>query len=172
MLPVELTNDEIRNFAAYKEYYAIAIGATSPKTKASVRKKQSSYDTTMPPSTAAGRRHSTSAKGKQHAKSSKPKTYPKYIVFVYFAFLCAGNGYQRKDKIKAKTRQNQVRNGKRGKVNQVNAKVKVKPVKTGHEFDPVWGCNNNKNKKKKKKKNNNNNNKSKVESTGVKRVIG
>nr|GEU40251.1 zinc finger, CCHC-type, retrotransposon Gag domain protein [Tanacetum cinerariifolium] len=39
-----------------------------------------------------------------------------------------------KDKIKAKTRQNQARNGKRGKVNQVKAKVKVKPVKTGHGF--------------------------------------
>nr|GEZ51200.1 hypothetical protein [Tanacetum cinerariifolium] len=35
-----------------------------------------------------------------------------------------------KDKIKPKTRQNQAGNGKRGKVNQ----VKVKPVKTGHEF--------------------------------------
>nr|GFA88113.1 hypothetical protein [Tanacetum cinerariifolium] len=73
MLPVELTNEEIRNSAAYKEYYAIATGAPPPKTKASSRKKQSSYDTTMPPSTTAGRRHSTSAKGKQHAKSSKAK---------------------------------------------------------------------------------------------------
>nr|GFC46527.1 reverse transcriptase domain-containing protein [Tanacetum cinerariifolium] len=34
------------------------------------------------------------------------------------------------DKIKAKTEQNQARNGKRGKVNQVKAKVKFKPVKT------------------------------------------
>nr|GEW80664.1 pre-mRNA-splicing factor ATP-dependent RNA helicase DEAH7 [Tanacetum cinerariifolium] len=36
------------------------------------------------------------------------------------------------DKIKAKTGQNQARNGKRGKVNQV--KAKVKPVKTEHGF--------------------------------------
>nr|GEZ30808.1 putative zinc finger, CCHC-type [Tanacetum cinerariifolium] len=39
-----------------------------------------------------------------------------------------------KDKIKVKTGQNQAQNGKRGKVNQVKAKVKVKPIKTGHEF--------------------------------------
>nr|GFA93923.1 hypothetical protein [Tanacetum cinerariifolium] len=38
------------------------------------------------------------------------------------------------DKIKAKTGQNQARNGKRGKVNQVKAKVKFKPVKTRHGF--------------------------------------
>nr|GFA99952.1 hypothetical protein [Tanacetum cinerariifolium] len=37
---------------AYKEYYAIASEAEPPKTKASVRKTQSSFDTTMPPSTA------------------------------------------------------------------------------------------------------------------------
>nr|GEU65740.1 copia protein [Tanacetum cinerariifolium] len=73
MLPVELTNKDIRNSAAYKEYYAIASGATPPKTKATVRKTQSSSDTTMPPPTAAGTRLSTSAKGKQPAKSSKAK---------------------------------------------------------------------------------------------------
>nr|GEV44128.1 hypothetical protein [Tanacetum cinerariifolium] len=39
-----------------------------------------------------------------------------------------------KDKIKAKTRQNPARNEKRGKVNQVKAKVYVKPVKTGYGF--------------------------------------
>nr|GFB79784.1 hypothetical protein [Tanacetum cinerariifolium] len=38
MLPVELTNEDIRNTAAYKEYYAITSGATPSKTKASVRK--------------------------------------------------------------------------------------------------------------------------------------
>nr|GEX17853.1 hypothetical protein [Tanacetum cinerariifolium] len=49
ILPVELTNKDIRNSAAYKEYYAIALGAEPPKTKESVRKTQSSSDTTMPP---------------------------------------------------------------------------------------------------------------------------
>nr|GEU77048.1 hypothetical protein [Tanacetum cinerariifolium] len=73
MLPVELTNEDIRNSTAYKEYYAIASGAAPPKTKASVRKTQSSSDTIMPPPTAACTRLSTSAKGKQPAKSSKAK---------------------------------------------------------------------------------------------------
>nr|GEZ70425.1 hypothetical protein [Tanacetum cinerariifolium] len=67
MLPVELTNKDIRNSVAYKEYYAIASGVAPPKTKASVRKTQSSSDTTMPPPTAASIRLSTSAKGKQLA---------------------------------------------------------------------------------------------------------
>nr|GEW55699.1 uncharacterized mitochondrial protein AtMg00810-like [Tanacetum cinerariifolium] len=48
ILPVELTNEAIRNSESYKEYYAIASGAEPPKTKASVRKKQSSSDTTVP----------------------------------------------------------------------------------------------------------------------------
>nr|GEV42859.1 hypothetical protein [Tanacetum cinerariifolium] len=73
MLPVELTNEDIRNSAAYKEYYAISSGAAPPKTKASMSKTQSSSDTTMPPPTAASTRLSTLAKGKQHAKSSKTK---------------------------------------------------------------------------------------------------
>nr|GEW19851.1 Gag-Pol polyprotein [Tanacetum cinerariifolium] len=73
MLPVELTNEDIRKSAAYKEYYAIASGAAPPKTKASVRKTQSSFDITMPPPTAVSTRLSTSAKGKQPAKSSKAK---------------------------------------------------------------------------------------------------
>nr|GEX16609.1 hypothetical protein [Tanacetum cinerariifolium] len=53
--------------------FAIASGATPPKIKASVRKTQSSFDTKMPPPTAAGTRLSTSAKGKQLANSSKAK---------------------------------------------------------------------------------------------------
>nr|GEY13561.1 hypothetical protein [Tanacetum cinerariifolium] len=73
MLPVKLTNEDIRNSAAYKEYYAIALGAAPPKTKASVRKMQSSSDTIMPPPMVAGTRLSTLAKGKQPAKSSKAK---------------------------------------------------------------------------------------------------
>nr|GEU90812.1 copia protein [Tanacetum cinerariifolium] len=63
----------LRNSATYKEYYAIASGAAPPKMKESVRKTQSSFDTTMPPTTAAGIRLSTSAKGKQLANSSKAK---------------------------------------------------------------------------------------------------
>nr|GEV56557.1 hypothetical protein [Tanacetum cinerariifolium] len=47
IFPVELTNEDIKNSAAYKEYYAIASGAAPPKKKAT--------------------------KGKQPAKSSKAK---------------------------------------------------------------------------------------------------
>nr|GEX29626.1 hypothetical protein [Tanacetum cinerariifolium] len=52
VLPIELTNEEIRNSNAYKEYYAIATG----------------------PTVAAGPRLTTSAKGKQAAKASKAKS--------------------------------------------------------------------------------------------------
>nr|GFA28719.1 hypothetical protein [Tanacetum cinerariifolium] len=73
MLPIELTNEDIRNPEAYKEYYTVASGAAPPKTKASVRKTKSSFDTTITPQTAAGTKILTSAKGKQPAKASKAK---------------------------------------------------------------------------------------------------
>nr|GEV19667.1 hypothetical protein [Tanacetum cinerariifolium] len=73
MLPIELTNEDIRNSEAYKEYYAVASGAAPPKTKASVRKTKSSFDTKITPPTTTGTRLSTSAKGKQPAKASKAK---------------------------------------------------------------------------------------------------
>nr|GEU80817.1 reverse transcriptase domain-containing protein [Tanacetum cinerariifolium] len=69
----KVTNEDIKNSKAYKEYYAIASGAAPTKTKASVRKTKSSFDTTITLPTAAGTRFSTSAKGKQPAKSSKAK---------------------------------------------------------------------------------------------------
>nr|GEV78633.1 hypothetical protein [Tanacetum cinerariifolium] len=68
----QLRNEATRNSESYKEYYAIASGAESPNTKASVRKKQSSSDTTMPPPTATGRRLKTSAKVGQPAKEKQP----------------------------------------------------------------------------------------------------
>nr|GEV19331.1 hypothetical protein [Tanacetum cinerariifolium] len=76
MFPIELTNAYIRNSEAYKEYYAVAKGATPPKTKASVQKTKSSSDTTVTPhpTAAAGTRLFTSAKGKQPAKASKAKS--------------------------------------------------------------------------------------------------
>nr|GEW89203.1 hypothetical protein [Tanacetum cinerariifolium] len=75
MLHIELTNAYIKNSEAYKEYYAVATGATPPKTKVSFRKTKSSSDTTVTPlpTAAAGTRLSTSAKGKQLAKASKAK---------------------------------------------------------------------------------------------------
>nr|GEZ81814.1 hypothetical protein [Tanacetum cinerariifolium] len=74
ILPIELTNEAIRNYESYKEYYAIASGAEPPKTKASVRKKHTSFDTTitMPPPTAKGKRLKTSAKVDKPAKEKQP----------------------------------------------------------------------------------------------------
>nr|GEW03491.1 retrovirus-related Pol polyprotein from transposon TNT 1-94 [Tanacetum cinerariifolium] len=75
LLPIELTNKDISNSNAYKEYYAVATGATPPKPKASVQKTRSSSDTTITPlTTAAGPRLSTYAKGKQPATTSKAKS--------------------------------------------------------------------------------------------------
>nr|GEX51589.1 hypothetical protein [Tanacetum cinerariifolium] len=75
LLRIELTNEDIRNFKAYKEYYAVATGSTPPKLKASVRKTRSSSDTTItPPTAAAGPRLTNSEKGKQAAKASKAKS--------------------------------------------------------------------------------------------------
>nr|GEU61389.1 hypothetical protein [Tanacetum cinerariifolium] len=42
LLPIELTNKEIRNSNAYKEYYAVATGAAPPKPKASTYISQAS----------------------------------------------------------------------------------------------------------------------------------
>nr|GFC61656.1 hypothetical protein [Tanacetum cinerariifolium] len=50
ILPIELTNDEIRNIKAYKEYYTCATGEAAPKPKASARKKKGDFaSSTTPP---------------------------------------------------------------------------------------------------------------------------
>nr|GEV74839.1 hypothetical protein [Tanacetum cinerariifolium] len=75
LLPIELTNEEIKNSNAYKEYYAIATRAAPPKPKASVRRTRSSSDPTItPPTAVVGPRQTTSQKGKQAAKASKAKS--------------------------------------------------------------------------------------------------
>nr|GEU92586.1 hypothetical protein [Tanacetum cinerariifolium] len=75
LLPIQFTNEDIRNSNAYKEYYAVATGVTPPKPKASVRKIRSSSDTTItPPTAVAGPRLTTYEKGKQAAKASKAKS--------------------------------------------------------------------------------------------------
>nr|GFA50095.1 hypothetical protein [Tanacetum cinerariifolium] len=75
LLPIKLTNEEIKNSNAYKEYYAIATRAAPPKPKASIRRTRSSSDITItPPTAAVGPRHTTSQKGKQAAKASKAKS--------------------------------------------------------------------------------------------------
>nr|GEX67352.1 hypothetical protein [Tanacetum cinerariifolium] len=81
MLPIELTNDEIRNTKAYKEYYACATGEAAPKPKASARRKRSGSDTSITPPTAittptttvaVALRLTAAAKGKQPAKAKSP----------------------------------------------------------------------------------------------------
>nr|GEX33503.1 hypothetical protein [Tanacetum cinerariifolium] len=75
LLPIELTNEEIMNSNAYKEYYAIAIRVAPPKPKASVRRTRSSSDASITPLTiAASPRLTAFAKGKQIAKASKAKS--------------------------------------------------------------------------------------------------
>nr|GEU78037.1 reverse transcriptase domain-containing protein [Tanacetum cinerariifolium] len=75
LLPIELTNEEIRNSKAYKEYYAIATGKAAPKPKTSVRRTKSGSDTSITPPTATATPRLTAAvKGKQTAKASKAKS--------------------------------------------------------------------------------------------------
>nr|GEX43892.1 hypothetical protein [Tanacetum cinerariifolium] len=83
LLPVELTNEEIRNSKAYKEYYAITTGEAAPKPKASARRTRSGSDTSITPPTttatprptaAATPRLTAAAKGKQTAKAPKAKS--------------------------------------------------------------------------------------------------
>nr|GEW28783.1 hypothetical protein [Tanacetum cinerariifolium] len=83
MLPIELTNDEIRNTKAYKEYYAFATGEAVPKPKASARRKRSDSDTSITPPTAtltpkptiaATPRLTVTAKGKQPVKATEAKS--------------------------------------------------------------------------------------------------
>nr|GFA33126.1 hypothetical protein [Tanacetum cinerariifolium] len=81
MLPIELTNDKIRNTKACKEYYACATGEAAPKPKACARRKRSGSDTsitlptaiTTPITTVVVTPRLTAAeKGKQPAKAKSP----------------------------------------------------------------------------------------------------
>ncbi|GJT91732.1 hypothetical protein Tco_1080577 [Tanacetum coccineum] len=72
ILPVALTNEDIRNSESYKEYYAIASGKIPPKTKGS--KKKADTDTTTkqkPPTIPKEKKEKKSGKGKQKAKELK-----------------------------------------------------------------------------------------------------
>nr|GEV46868.1 retrovirus-related Pol polyprotein from transposon TNT 1-94 [Tanacetum cinerariifolium] len=72
---LRLSQAQISNIEAYKEYYAIAIGEAAPKPKASVRRKRSSSDTSITPlNIAAGPRLTASIKGKRAAKVLKAKS--------------------------------------------------------------------------------------------------
>nr|GFA05902.1 hypothetical protein [Tanacetum cinerariifolium] len=72
---IELTNDEIRNTKAYKEYYAFATREAAPKPKARARRKQNGSHTFITPLTVVVTPKLTAAaKGKQPAKSTKAKS--------------------------------------------------------------------------------------------------
>nr|GFB19203.1 hypothetical protein [Tanacetum cinerariifolium] len=79
ILPIELTNEDIRNTTAYKEYYAYATRVAAPKPKASARKKMGDSDTSLTPPIATPTpittvahvpRLSAAAKGKQPARAT------------------------------------------------------------------------------------------------------
>nr|GEZ12055.1 hypothetical protein [Tanacetum cinerariifolium] len=84
ILPIELTNKDIRNTKAYKEYYACATGEAAPKPKASARRKRCGFDSSTTPPTAvaslrpittvaATPRLTAAAKGKQPARATSPQ---------------------------------------------------------------------------------------------------
>ncbi|GJW87998.1 hypothetical protein Tco_0163338 [Tanacetum coccineum] len=62
ILPMDLTNEAIKDSESYKEYYAIVSGAEPPKTKASVKKKQVESDKVKTPPATKGKRLKTTAK--------------------------------------------------------------------------------------------------------------
>ncbi|GJW92138.1 hypothetical protein Tco_0169691 [Tanacetum coccineum] len=70
ILPIELTNEDIRISESYKEYHAIASGKIPPKTKGS--KKKADTDTTTklkPPTVPKEKKEKTSGKGKAKLKN-------------------------------------------------------------------------------------------------------
>nr|GFB00566.1 hypothetical protein [Tanacetum cinerariifolium] len=79
ILPIELTNENIRNTTAFKEYYACATGVAAPKPKASAREKRGDSDTSLTPPIATPTpirtaapvlRLSAAAKGKQPGRAT------------------------------------------------------------------------------------------------------
>ncbi|GJV66192.1 hypothetical protein Tco_1477020 [Tanacetum coccineum] len=69
ILPVALTNEDIRNSESYKEYYAIASGKIPPKTKGSKKKADTDAITKQkPPTVPKEKKEKKSGKGKQKAK--------------------------------------------------------------------------------------------------------
>nr|GEX73791.1 hypothetical protein [Tanacetum cinerariifolium] len=83
ILPIELTNKDIRNTKAYKEYYACATREAAPKPKASTTRKRGGSDSSTTPPTAvaslrpittiaAAPRLTAAAKGKQPARATSP----------------------------------------------------------------------------------------------------
>ncbi|GJR74898.1 uncharacterized mitochondrial protein-like protein [Tanacetum coccineum] len=72
ILPIDLTNEAIKDSESYKEYYAIASGAEPPKTKASVKKKQVESDKAKTPPATKGKRLKTTAKVTKPSMKKQP----------------------------------------------------------------------------------------------------
>ncbi|GKA94404.1 hypothetical protein Tco_0816442 [Tanacetum coccineum] len=72
ILPIDLTNEAIKDLESYKEYYAIASGAEPPKTKASVKKKQVESDKAKTPPATKGKRLKTTAKVTKPSMKKQP----------------------------------------------------------------------------------------------------
>nr|GFD23030.1 hypothetical protein [Tanacetum cinerariifolium] len=77
ILPIELTNENIRNTTAFKEYYSYATGVATPKPKASARKKKGDSDTSLTPpivtpTTTAASVPRLSAAAKDEGTGSRP----------------------------------------------------------------------------------------------------
>nr|GEV09401.1 hypothetical protein [Tanacetum cinerariifolium] len=75
LLPIELTNDEIRNSKAYKEYYAIATGEAAPKPKASVRRTRKAQQLKLVTKRSMQQKHISqpSGSGVDKGTGSKPE---------------------------------------------------------------------------------------------------
>nr|GFB60990.1 hypothetical protein [Tanacetum cinerariifolium] len=69
ILPVELTNQEMLDFKAYKEYYAIASGSEPPKAKTKYKKKTNEFNTSFKSKTASA---SKGTRLKSKVKVTKP----------------------------------------------------------------------------------------------------
>ncbi|GKE71927.1 hypothetical protein Tco_1529999 [Tanacetum coccineum] len=72
ILPDDLTNEAIKDSESYKEYYAIALGAEPPKTKASVKKKQVESDKAKNPPATKGKKLKTTAKVTKPSMKKQP----------------------------------------------------------------------------------------------------
>nr|GEX94980.1 hypothetical protein [Tanacetum cinerariifolium] len=80
ILPIELTNDEIRNTKAYKEFYACVTREAAPKPKASARRKRSGSDTSITPPTAITTPTTTVAAAPRLTAAKKENNQPKQKV--------------------------------------------------------------------------------------------
>ncbi|GKG19905.1 hypothetical protein Tco_0377004, partial [Tanacetum coccineum] len=79
ILPDELTNQDMKDSEAYKQYYAVASGAEPPKTKTKYKKMADESDTSPKKKTAPatkGSKFKTSAKAAKSVKKKQPAKKP------------------------------------------------------------------------------------------------